>query len=114
MDEHKDATIQVIAEKINSLHADVGELRGNMKEMAGALIKLTQIEVNQMYTNQNYERLNANLEKSSLKYETLEKRVDDLEKEQPMTKQVTGWVMKAAWGIMAASAAYVAKLLGVF
>lgn len=118
MEEHKDTTIQVIAERISSLHGDVTELRttmkDSMKEMSAAVTKLVQIEVNQMYMNQSYERLNVSLEKSNLKYETLEKRMDDIEKEQPLTKQIVKWVVVGITALITGIVGYALKTIGIF
>lgn len=113
-----DATIQVIAERINSMQNDVSDLRDtmkdSMKEMSAAVTKLVQMEERQIFMNQSYDRLSATLDKMQDRSEKLESRVDALEKEQPITKQVTKWVMTAVWAVVAAAAAFVGKMLGVY
>ncbi len=114
---NEDATIQVIAERINSMQNDVSDLRDtmrdSMKEMSVAVTKLVQMEERQLNLNQSYERLNATLEKMSNKSEKLEERVDALEREQPLTKQVTKWVIAAVWAIAASAGTFVAKSVGL-
>lgn len=106
-----DATIQVVAERINSLHDSVDELRSTMresvKEMSQAIQTLVRLEEKQLTLNQTAEETKKD-------FKALEARVDALEKEQPMTKQITKWVLAAVWGIVATSAMFAAKLLGIF
>lgn len=113
-----DATIQVIAERINSMQNDVSDLRDTMRDsmerMSVAVTKLVQMEERQLHMNQSYERLNAALDKMGSKSEKLEERIDTLEKDQPMTKQVVDWAMRAVYAIVAAAAMFVAKMLGLF
>ena len=113
-----DATIQVIAERINSMQNDVSDLRDtmkdSMKEMSAAVTKLVQMEERQIYMHQSYDRLSAMLDKMQDKAEKVEARVDALEKEQPMQKQVTKWIIGAVGSIVLAAASFVAKMLGLF
>lgn len=113
-----DATIQVIAERINTMQNDVSDLRDtmrdSMKEMSAAVTKLVQMEERQIYMNQSYDRLSATLEKMQDRSEKLESRVDSLEKEQPLTKQVVKWVITAVWAVVAAAAAFAGKAIGFY
>lgn len=112
-----DATIQVIAERINSMQNDVSDLRDtmkdSMKEMAAAVTKLVQIEERQIYMNQSYDRLSAALDKMQDKTEKVESRVDALEKEQPLTKQAVTWIYAAVWSVVGASTLFAAKFFGI-
>ena len=105
------ATIQVVAERINSLHEDVTDLRFTMqesvKEMSHAIQTLVRLEERQLNLNQTAEETKQN-------FKLLEARVDVLEKEQPMNRQVTKWVMGAVGSIVAVSAMIVAKMLGIY
>lgn len=113
-----DTTVKVIAERIDNLHDHIGDLRDSMKEsmkeMANAVNKLVRIEEGQMHMMQAHERLALQLDKHEDRCRSLEQRLDELEKEQPMTQQVTKWVMRAVWSVSAAAAAFVAKTLGFF
>lgn len=113
-----DATIQVIAERINSMQNDVSDLRDTMRDsmekMSIAITKLVQMEERQLFMNQSYERLSNTLDKMNEKCEKIEERVDSIEKEQPMTKQVVDWVLRAVYAVVAAAAMAAAKLLGLF
>ena len=112
-----DATIQVIAERINSMQNDVSDLRDtmrdSMKEMSAAVIKLVQMEERQIFMNQSQDRLATSLDKMQDKAEKLEARVDALEKEQPLTKQAVTWIYAAVWSVVGASALFAAKFFGI-
>ena len=113
-----DVTVQVIAERIDNLNDHISDLRDSMRDsmqkMTNAVEKLVRIEEGQMHMMQAHERLALQLDKHEDRCRNLEQRLDELEKEQPMTQQVTKWVMRAVWSVAAAAAAFVAKTLGFF
>lgn len=113
----KDETgMQMVAERIGLLHDDISELKDSMKEsmreMAIAVNKLVQVETRQEAINQAYMQVRTQLEKETEKREHLESRVDSIEREQPMTKQVVRWVLYAMGAIVLAAATFVAKAVG--
>lgn len=123
-----DSTIQVVADRLNSLHTDVGEIRTSLtealREVSTAFTKLVQIEERQVSTNQAIERALRVSEKAhsrldecedamQSKLDALEARIDELEKAQPMQKQVTDWVLRALWGAVAAGAYLAGKYFGL-
>ena len=113
----KDETgMQMVAERIGLLHDDISELKDSMKEsmreMAIAVNKLVQVETRQEAINQAYMQVRTQLEKETEKREHLESRVDSIEREQPMTKQVVRWVLYAMGAIVVAAATFVAKAVG--
>ena len=113
----KDETgMQMVAERIGLLHDDISELKDSMKEsmreMAIAVNKLVQVETRQEAINQAYMQVRTQLEKETEKREQLESRVDSIEREQPLTKQVVRWVLYAMGAIVVAAATFVAKAVG--
>ena len=108
--------MQMVAERIGLLHDDISELKDSMKEsmreMAVAVNKLVQVETRQEAINQAYMQVRTQLEKETEKREHLESRVDSIEREQPMTKQVVRWVLYAVGAIVVAAATFVAKAVG--
>lgn len=123
-----DALLQVVAEKVNTLHVDVTDIRGtlkdSMKEMTTAFNKLIQLEEKQTYILQNidrlakvaeraHERLDRQLVDEQGKYEKLETRLDTLEKESPLQKQTSQWVLSAVYALAGMMLMYVAKAIGV-
>ena len=112
-----DTAIRLIADRINALHGDVGDLRDtmveSMKEMTAAITKLAIYDEKQMQMNQSYERLSKMQDKHEEHHEKLEARIDELEKQAPMTKQVVTWTISAVGGIVMLVGAFAAKALGL-
>jgi len=123
-----DALLQVVAEKVSNLHDDMSDvkttLKDSMKGMTEAFNKLIQLEERQANILENVTRVAKSSEKaharidqilidSQAKYEKIEARVDSLEKDAPMQKQASTWVMNAIYAIAAASIGYIAKMLGI-
>ena len=114
----EDMNIHIVADRISLLHGDITELKDSMKEsmreMAIAVNKLVAVEIRQESINQAYVQVTSQLEKEIIKRESLENRVDALEREQPMNKQVVKWVIGAVGTVVLAAASFVAKMLGIF
>ena len=112
----EDMNIHIVADRISLLHGDITELKDSMKEsmreMAIAVNKLVAVEIRQEAINQAYVQVTSQLEKEVVKRETLENRVDALEKDQPMTKQVVSWIMWGAGSIVVAAVTFIAKSVG--
>lgn len=79
------------------LHEDIKALRQEMnsfgREVTTALNKLVKIEEKQGFMAKAYESLQRQAEKAEAKHDALELRVDALEKDAPMNKKVTNWVL---------------------
>lgn len=105
------ATIQVVAERINSLHEDVTELRDTMKEsvkeMSQAIQTLVRLEEKQLALNQT-------AEETKQKFNTLESRVDILEKDQPELKRMKDWFYKGVFALVGAVGLFILKFVGLF
>lgn len=112
----EDMNIHIVADRISLLHGDITELKDSMKEsmreMAIAVNKLVAVEIRQEAINQAYVQVTSQLEKEIIKRETLENRVDALEKDQPMTKQVVSWIMWGVGSIVVAAVTFIAKSVG--
>ena len=111
-----DTGMQIVAERITLLHEDISELKDSMKEsmreMAVAVNKLVQVETRQEAINQAYIQVSNQLEKETEKREKLEERVDAIELEQPMARQVVRWVMYTVGAICVAAATFISKAVG--
>ena len=68
-----DTAIRLIADRINALHGDVGDLRDtmvdSMREMTAAITKLAVYDEKQMQMNLSYERLSKTLDKHETEHE---------------------------------------------
>ena len=113
-----DASLQYVAERIGLLHEDITDLKDSMKEsmkeMALAVNKLVAVETKQDAMNQSYDRIVAQLEREVVKRETLEHRVDNLEKEQPDVSRMKEWFYKGVFAIVALVGIFVMKFVGLY
>lgn len=109
-----DVTIQVIAERINTMQNDVSDLkdtiRDSMKEMSAAITKLVQMEERQISLNRSHERLSSYHDKMLDKADSIEKRLVELEKAEPMQKRTSEWIEKAFWMVLAGSVSLIATI----
>ena len=112
-----DSTVQVIAERIDNLHSHISDLRDSMKEsmkeMATAVNKLVKIEEGQAHMMQAHIRLVELQDKQVARCDELEKRLDALEADVPMNRQIRNWVISAITGIVALVGMFAAKFLGL-
>lgn len=99
-----DATVLLIAHKLNDLHEDVGAMREVLKELTSAITKLALIEERQSQAALAQERALKVLEK-------LEGRVEKLEKDAPVLKLTSDGILKiAALGITAIATALLVQV----
>ena len=107
----------IMAERLSSIHSDMGDLKDTVKEslkdISSAMNKLVQIEERVAHTNQNYERLVRENEKVVDTLIKMDRRIDTIEKDMPMQKQVTKWFLTAVWSAAAAAVYFVGKMTGI-
>ena len=101
-----DSLIQVIAVRLDNLHADVSGMQEVLKELATAVTKLAIIEERQQQAAQSLERAFKALEK-------VEARLGTIEKSQPMQQQSSDWVTKGVWAAVCVVALFAAKKVGL-
>ena len=130
-----DGVIDVLAERVEGLCADMGEMKIGISKMADALTKLAIVEERQTQTILAQERAFKALERVEERQrqhelqcldqdkevrqliadsnERLSARVGELEKAEPMQAQTSKWVTAAVWGAAWLLAMFVAKQLGL-
>jgi len=130
-----DGAIDVLAERVEGLCADMGEMKIGISKMADALTKLAIVEERQTQTILAQERAFKALERVEERQrqhelqcrdqdkevrqiiadsnERLSIRVAELEKAEPMQAQTSKWVTAAVWGAAWLLAMFVAKQLGL-
>jgi uncharacterized coiled-coil protein SlyX len=101
-----DGLIQVIAVRLDNLHADVSGMRDVLKELATAVTKLAVIEERQGQAAQALERAFKVLEK-------VEARLDALEHAQPLQMQSTDWINRGMWAAVGVLALFIIKKVGL-
>lgn len=111
--EQKETAILVVVERLHSLHSDVNDLRESMKEsmkeMSTAVTKLVQMEERQYHTANIMESYVKQAEKTEEKYDKLNDRVIELEK----NSDILIWIKRGLVGLATLVGLMVLKLVGV-
>ena len=124
-----DGAVNVLAERIDGLCADMNEMKHGIAKMADALTKLAIVEERQTQTILAQERAFKALERVEERQRThelvckdqdkevrqliadsnerLAARVGELEKAEPMQAQTSKWVTAAVWGALALLASFI-------
>ena len=124
-----DGVIDVLAERVEGLCADMGEMKIGIAKMADALTKLAIVEERQTQTILAQERAFKALERVEERQrqhelqcrdqeevlrqliadsnERLSARVGELEKAEPMQAQTSKWVTAGVWGTLALLASFI-------
>ena len=124
-----DGVIDVLAERVEGLCSDIGEMKIGISKMADALTKLAIVEERQTQTILAQERAFKTLERVEERQrqhelqcrdqekevrqliadsnERLSIRVAELEKEEPMQAQTSKWVTAGVWGALALLASFI-------
>lgn len=110
---HSDSLIEVVATRLDALHGDMQDLKTSQREMTSAFQKLLVIEERQTAASASLERAFVALDKTSNDVYAVEKRVDSLEREAPMQKQTSNWVVSAVWGAAILAVTIIAKKIGI-
>jgi anti-sigma-K factor RskA len=124
-----DGVIDVLAERVEGLCADMSEMKHGIAKMADALTKLAIVEERQTQTILAQERAFKALERVEERQrqhelqcrdqdkevrqliadsnERLSTRVAELEKAEPMQAQTSKWVTAGVWGALALLASFI-------
>lgn len=112
------AEMQLIVSSLENLQTGMTSMRGdlqvNMGAIADALNKLVQLETTQYHMGRAYEEVSRRLDKGEDRFEQLEHRTDVLEKDAPLQKQTTKWVLGAVGVVVTAALSMVLRFFGVF
>ncbi len=110
---HSDSLIEVVATRLDALYGDMQDLKTSQREMTSAFQKLLVIEERQTEASASLERAFVALAKTSNDVDAVEKRVDSLERDAPMQKQTSNWVVSAVWGAAILAVTIIAKKFGI-
>ena len=119
-----DPKVDVVLTRISSLAEDIGEMRSALKELAHSFAKLALIEERQTQANEALGRVFKSIDKSearaidaegkaAARTSALETRVATIEREMPMQKHASGWVMSAVWAAAGLAALLILNRLGI-
>ena len=108
-----ESDINVVITRLGILSDDVSELKETLRQIATAVTRLALVEERQSQTNEALGRAFKSIDKIDGKLTTIEQRVATIEKEMPMQRQSSGWVVSAVWAAAGAAVLFVAKKAGV-
>ena len=113
----EDITAKLIVSRLDSIHQDLSEIRtsvrDSLKETREAVTKLGALETSYMAMSNSFDRLERRVDKEGDERKELEKRIDALEKDVPLQKQITTWITSAVWGAVILVAGFIAKYVGL-
>ena len=89
-----------LANKLLSLHEDVSEIKGALKDLTSAITKLALIEERQTVTN-------AALERAFVAISRVEDRLSELERIAPFNNQSRVWIERFVMAIVGAALLFV-------
>lgn len=89
-----------LASKLMSLHEDVSEIKGALKDLTSAITKLALIEERQSVTN-------AALERAFVAISRVEDRLTELERIAPINNQARVWVERFVIAVTSAALFFV-------
>jgi chaperonin cofactor prefoldin len=100
------SSMDTLAVRLGVLHEDVGEIKTALSKLSDAITKLALVEERQMQTSVTLDRIAASLE-------TLDSRVDTLERAQPKNTETAKWMDRVITAVVVAAAAFVARSVGL-
>lgn len=107
MTEPTPADLAILNHRLESLHADLVDVKAAMRDVASALVKLTLLEERQAQSSEALQRAFSVLER-------VEARLATLEAAQPMSRLVNKWVTAGVWsacGLIGVALAHKAGLV---
>ena len=108
-----DAAFAVLAHRVETMHADFGEIRNVLRDLTAAINKLALVEERQNNAAAAQERAFKVLERLESKIDALESRVVTLEIAEPEQQRVSKWVLTAVWAAAALAVTLRLAKLGV-
>lgn len=119
-----DRDVNVVITRLGVLSEDVHELKDTLRQIASAVSRLALVEERQMQTNEALSRAFKTIDKAesraldvegkaAVRTSALEARVSTLERDMPMQKHASGWVMSAVWAAAGLAALLILNRLGI-
>ncbi|NMG71834.1 hypothetical protein [Parazoarcus communis] len=97
--------INVVLARLSGLSEDVGELKTTLREIATAVTRLALVEERQSQTNEALGRAFKQLDK-------VEGRVAAIERDMPIQRKTSGWVLSGVWTAAGLAVLFIAKKVG--
>ena len=108
-----DQDINVVITRLGLLSEDVSDLKDTLREIATAVTRLALVEERQMQTNEALSRAFKAIDKLDTRMSALDARLASIERDLPMQKQTSGWVVSGVLALAALAWTVVVKKMGV-
>ena len=92
--------VTLLSAKLQTLHTDVSDIKGSLKDLAAAINKLALVE-------ERLSNATAAQERSFKALEKLEERIDILEKAQALDESQSKWLDRGVVALLGAAATYI-------
>lgn len=97
---------ELLSLQLKTMHADVADIKGALRDLTAAITKLALIEERQAHAA-------AAQERAFRLMESIENRVSALELQIPNAARTGAWVERGLWAAVAAVAVFIGKKTGL-
>jgi len=112
-----DTTVKIVADRLQSLHQDVNELkdsmRESMKEMSSAVTKLVLLEERNTQTVRLIERVMKELDDQKVEHNKLADKVNSLAEQAPLNRQTNRMLDALIYAVVGGVLMFIGKKLGL-
>ena len=112
-----DTTVKIVADRLQSLHQDVNELkdsmRESMKEMSSAVTKLVLLEERNTQTVRLIERAMKELDDQKVEHNKLVDKVNNLAKQAPLNRQTNRMIDALIYAVVGGVLMFIGKQVGI-
>ena len=112
-----DTTVKIVADRLQSLHEDVNELkdsmRESMKEMSSAVTKLVLLEERNTETVRLIERAMKELDDQKVEHNKLADKVNSLAEQAPLNRQTNRMLDALIYTVVGGVLMFIGKKLGL-
>lgn len=112
-----DTTVKIVADRLQSLHQDVNELkdsmRESMKEMSSAVTKLVLLEERNTQTVRLIERAMKELDEQKVEHNKLVDKVNSLAEQAPLNRQTNRMLDALIYAVVGGVLMFIGKKLGL-
>lgn len=112
-----DTTVKIVADRLQSLHQDVNELkdsmRESMKEMSSAVTKLVLLEERNTQTVRLIERAMKELDDQKAEHNKLVDKVNNLAEQAPLNRQTNRMIDALIYAVVGGVLMFIGKQVGI-
>ena len=99
---------------VTRLEAIATDVKDSLRETQSISVKLSALEASHRAMSTNLDRIERQVDEERMERKGLERRIDALEKEAPMQKQIQKWVLSAVTATVTLVLGFVAKFVGLW